>query len=93
MGGSPCSCSSFQIASQPRFFPQQSLTPVEETGQHQRYHIHASLLEEALYVAVRKAKITKKVTAHQFAAAACAQREPPAPPRRRMLLRLLRSGR
>ena len=48
------------------FFPQQSLTPVEETGQHRRCHLHASLLEEALYMAVRKAKIPKKVTAHTF---------------------------
>jgi len=48
------------------FFPQQSLTPVEETGQQRRCHLHASLLEEALYHAVRKAKIPKKVTAHTF---------------------------
>jgi len=48
------------------FFPQQTLTPVAETGQNRRYHLHASLLEEALYVAVRKAKIPRKVTAHTF---------------------------
>lgn len=48
------------------FFPQQTLTLVEETGELRRYHIHESLLQRALYVAVRKAKIPKKVTAHTF---------------------------
>lgn len=47
-------------------FPQQSLTIVEETGQRRRYHLHESQLQGALYHAVRKAKITKKVTAHTF---------------------------
>ncbi len=48
------------------FFPQRSLTLVEETGQRRRYHLHASQFEEALYNAVHKAKITKRVTAHTF---------------------------
>lgn len=47
-------------------FPQQSLTVMEETGQRRRYHLHESQLQGALYHAVRKAKITKKVTAHTF---------------------------
>jgi len=47
-------------------FPQQSLTVVEETGQRRRYHLHESQLQGALYHAVRKAKIPKKVTAHTF---------------------------
>lgn len=47
-------------------FQQQSLTVVEETGQRRRYHLHESQLQGALYHAVRKAKITKKVTAHTF---------------------------
>lgn len=47
-------------------FPQQSLTVVEETGERRRYHLHESQLQGALYHAVRKAKITKKVTAHTF---------------------------
>lgn len=47
-------------------FPQQSLTVVEETGQRRRYHLHESQLQGALFHAVRKAKITKKVTAHTF---------------------------
>ncbi len=46
--------------------PQQSLTVVEETGERRRYHLHESHLQEALYLAVRKAKIPKKVTAHIF---------------------------
>lgn len=48
------------------FFPQRSLTTVAETGELRRYHIHESLLQEALYVAVRRAKIPKRVTAHTF---------------------------
>jgi len=47
-------------------FPQQSLTTVAETGQRRRYHLHESQLQDALYHAVRKAKIPKKVTAHTF---------------------------
>ncbi len=48
------------------YFPQQTLTLVEETGELRRYHIHESRLQRALYVAVRKAKIPKRVTAHTF---------------------------
>jgi len=48
------------------FFPQRSLTTVAETGELRRYHIHESLLQESLYVAVRRAKIPKRVTAHTF---------------------------
>ena len=47
-------------------FPQQSLTSVVETGERRRYHLHESDLQKALYFAVRKAKIPKKVTAHTF---------------------------
>ena len=47
-------------------FPQQSLTLVTETGERRRYHLHESQLQGALYHAVRKAKIPKKVTAHTF---------------------------
>jgi integrase len=48
------------------FFPQQTLTLVEENGELRRYHLHESLLQRALYEAVRKAKIPKRVTAHTF---------------------------
>jgi len=47
-------------------FPQQSLTTVEETGERRRYHLHESQLQDALYHAVSKAKIPKKVTVHTF---------------------------
>lgn len=48
------------------FFPLKTLTKVEETGQMRRYHLHESELQKALYWAVRRAKIPKKVTAHTF---------------------------
>jgi integron integrase len=48
------------------FFPQHGLTLVEENGELRRYHIHESLLQRALFAAVRKAKILKRVTAHTF---------------------------
>jgi integron integrase len=46
------------------FFPLKSLTLIGETGQNRRYHLHESELQRALYYAVRKAKIPKRVTAH-----------------------------
>ena len=48
------------------FFPQQTLTTVTENNQRRRFHLHESQLQEALYYAVRRAKIPKKVTAHTF---------------------------
>ena len=48
------------------FFPQQSLTLVQETRQRRRYHLHETQLQDALYQAVRRARITKRVTAHTF---------------------------
>jgi integron integrase len=48
------------------FFPQQSLTLVAETGQRRRYHLHESEFQDALYQAVRRAQIPKRVTAHTF---------------------------
>jgi integron integrase len=48
------------------FFPQKSLTVVAETGERRRYHLHESEFQEALYYAVRRAKIPKRVTAHSF---------------------------
>ena len=46
--------------------PQQSLTMVVETGELRRYHLHETQFQEALYNAVRKAKIPKLVTAFTF---------------------------
>jgi site-specific recombinase XerD len=48
------------------FFPQQALTTVSENNQRRRFHLHESQLQEALYYAVRRAKIPKKVTANTF---------------------------
>ncbi|ABL00221.1 integron integrase [Pelobacter propionicus] len=48
------------------FFPQKNLTLVAETGQRRRWHLHESELQEALYPAVRRAKIPKRVTSHTF---------------------------
>ena len=48
------------------FFPQKSLTVVTETGELRRYHLHESELQESLYLAVRRARIPKRVTAHTF---------------------------
>lgn len=48
------------------FLPQKNLTKVAETGERRRWHLHESELQEALYPAVRKAKIPKRVTSHTF---------------------------
>ena len=48
------------------FFPQESLTFVAETKEHRRYHIHDTHVQEALYRAVRKSRLTKRVTSHTF---------------------------
>src|SRR3989338_5523173 len=47
-------------------FPQESLTIVEETNEKRRYNIHDTHVQEALYSAVRRAKLTKRVTSHTF---------------------------
>ncbi|MDO8746722.1 MAG: tyrosine-type recombinase/integrase, partial [Thermodesulfovibrionales bacterium] len=48
------------------FFPQQSLTFVTETKERRRYHLHETHVQLALYEAVRRAKLTKRVTSHTF---------------------------
>ena len=48
------------------FLPQNTLTLVEETGERRRWHVHESKLQKALYIAVRKAGIPKRVTARTF---------------------------
>jgi integron integrase len=48
------------------FFPQKHLTVTAENKEKRRYHLHESDFQEALYIAVRKAKIPKKVTSHIF---------------------------
>lgn len=48
------------------FIPQATLTFVSETKERRRYHLHDSHVQDALYEAVRKAKLTKRVTSHTF---------------------------
>ena len=48
------------------FFPQESLSTVASTGEKRRYHVHESRFGDAMYQAVRKAQLTKRVTTHTF---------------------------
>lgn len=48
------------------FFPQGRLTEVAETGERRRWHLHESELQDALYPAVRRARIPKAVSCHTF---------------------------
>jgi len=48
------------------FFPQQSLTFVVDKKEKRRYHLHETHVQEALYEAVRRAKLTKRVSSHTF---------------------------
>jgi len=48
------------------FFPQKTLTPIPKTSELRRYHLHETHAQDAIKVAVRKARITKRVTSHIF---------------------------
>lgn len=48
------------------FFPMGNLTVMMESGERRRYHLHESDFQKALYQAVRKARIPKRVTSHTF---------------------------
>jgi integron integrase len=48
------------------FFPQESLTYIPAAKELRRYHLHETAFQEALYDAVRRAKLTKRVTSHTF---------------------------
>ncbi|PJB38061.1 MAG: integron integrase, partial [Deltaproteobacteria bacterium CG_4_9_14_3_um_filter_44_9] len=48
------------------FFPQKTLTPIPGTKELRRYHLHETHVQQALYEAVRYAKLTKRVTSHTF---------------------------
>jgi integron integrase len=48
------------------FFPQQTLTFLQETKELRRYHLTDKDVQGPLYTAVRKAKLTKRVTSHTF---------------------------
>ncbi len=47
-------------------FPQQSLTPIPAKEELRRYHLHERHVQEALHEAVRRARLTQRVTAHTF---------------------------
>jgi integron integrase len=48
------------------FFPQQNLTVIPETKELRRFHLSDKDVQEPLFNAVRKAKITKRVSSHTF---------------------------
>ena len=48
------------------FFPQQNLTFISETKELRRFHLSDKDVQEPLYNAVRKARLTKRVTSHTF---------------------------
>ncbi|MFH1481596.1 MAG: integron integrase, partial [Pseudomonadota bacterium] len=48
------------------FFPQKTLTPIRGTKELRRYHLHETHVQQALYEAVRRAKLTKRVISHTF---------------------------
>ncbi len=48
------------------FFPQETLTTLAHTKEIRRYHLHEKDVQEALFIAVRKARLTKRVTSHIF---------------------------
>jgi len=48
------------------FFPQKTLTPVPNTKELRRYHLHDSHVQEALKQALRQARLTKRVSSHTF---------------------------
>jgi len=48
------------------FFPARSLTSLENSDEHRRYHIHERNVQKAIRAAVWKAKLTKRVSSHTF---------------------------
>lgn len=48
------------------FFPAKTLTLVPEAGEYRRYHLHETNVQKAIRGAVKKAKITKRASAHTF---------------------------
>ncbi len=46
------------------FFPQESLTLIASSKEKRRYHVHDSRFQDAMYLAVKKAQLTKRVTTH-----------------------------
>jgi integron integrase len=48
------------------FFPAKTLTYVEDMHEKRRYHLHETHVQKAIRAAVRKAKLTKRVSSHTF---------------------------
>ena len=48
------------------FFPGKELTYVPDTKEMRRYHVHETSVQRAIKSAVRKTRITKRVSAHTF---------------------------
>jgi len=48
------------------FFPQKSLTLVEDTKERRRYHLNERDVQRAIRAAVGRAKLTKRVSSHTF---------------------------
>ena len=48
------------------FFPAKTLTVLPDTKERRRWHIHETHMQEALRWASRKARLTKRVSAHTF---------------------------
>jgi site-specific recombinase XerD len=47
-------------------FPAKMLTLVPDTNEYRRYHLHETHVQKAIRMAVRKSRITKRVSAHTF---------------------------
>jgi integrase len=48
------------------FFPAKTLTTVEGSHERRRYHLHESHVQKAIKAAVRRARLTKRVSSHTF---------------------------
>ncbi len=48
------------------FFPARQLTYVQAAGEYRRYYLHESLVQKAIKLAVEKAGICKRASAHTF---------------------------
>jgi len=48
------------------FFPAKTLTFVEKENAYRRYYLHETHLQKAIKTAVKRAKFTKRVSAHTF---------------------------
>jgi len=47
-------------------FPAMTLTPIPDTDERRRYHLHETLVQKAIKDAVRRSRIPKRASAHTF---------------------------